>query len=129
MFKQVTMIEVDDCDDLVRKTYGRTYSLQQQDGCKERGLEQFTVPIQYPLDYKNDTIPEEVNGEEMGVSFKAWIERDPNQALDSKDLWDRLHGLDMFWERNFYPSVEMVANDLHRRGLIPAGEYVINIDW
>lgn len=129
MFKQVTMIEVDDWDDLVQKTYNRPYSFQQQDGCKERGTEQVFVPSDHPYDYENDTIPEEVNGEEMGVSFKSWLERDPNQALGSKDLWDRLHGLEMFWERNFYPSVDMIANDLHQRGLLPAGKYMINIDW
>ena len=35
----------------------------------------------------------------------------------------------MFWERNFYPHVEMVMNDLHAKGLVEAGEYVIDIDW
>jgi len=35
----------------------------------------------------------------------------------------------MWWERNFYPDVEMIANDLHKRGILEAGEYVIDIDW
>jgi hypothetical protein len=45
----------------------------------------------------------------------------PNQKYDFE--------LEMWWTRNFYPSVEMVANDLHKKGLIEAGDYVINIDW
>lgn len=112
----------------MQKTYGRIYSFQQQDGCKERGRFRLTVP-DTPNDYENDTIPEKVNGDEMGVSFAAWLARDPNQLLDTGDKWDREHGLSLFWERNFYPDIQMVANDLYKRGLLAAGEYTINIDW
>ena len=128
-FKQVQMIEVQEWDQLVEETYGRIYSFQQQDGCKDRGIENLTVPVQHPWDYENDTIPEKVNGDEMGVSFKAWLECDPKQKLNSDDVWAREHGLNLFWKRNFYPSIDMIANDLHSKGLLPAGEYVINIDW
>lgn len=34
----VQMIELYDWNKLVEETYGRTYSLQQQDGCCGRGL-------------------------------------------------------------------------------------------
>lgn len=88
-----------------------------------------TVPTTRPYDYENATVPEEVNGDEMGVSFAAWLARDPKQKLDTKDKWDRDHGLDLFWDRNFYPSIDMVVNDLHARNLLPAGEYQIVIDW
>ena len=127
MIKTVQMIEVDDWDALVVKTYGRPYSFQQQDGCKERGTYTLYVPTKPERveDFYNDTIPEEVNGDEMGVSFKAWLARDPKQKLDVKDEWE----LEFFWTRNFYPAIEMVANDLHSKGLLPAGEYIINIDW
>ena len=130
-FKQVQRIEVQEWDQLVEETYGRIYSFQQQDGCKDRGVENLTVPVQHPWDYENDTIPEKVNGDEMGVSFKAWLERDPKQKINSDDARRQAcgFGLNLFWKRNFYPSVEMIANDLHSKGLLPAGEYVINIDW
>lgn len=126
--KSVQMIDVYDWDNLVEKTYGRPYSFQQQDGCKDRGTFDLKVPST-AYDYENDTIPEEVNGEEMGVSFAAWLARDPKQKLNSKDDWDREHGLDLFWTRNFYPDIQMIANDLHAKGLLPAGKYVIDIDW
>ena len=29
----------------------------------------------------------------------------------------------------FYPNFQMIANDLHEKGLLPAGEYSIDIDW
>lgn len=126
--KNVQMIDLYDWDNLVEKTYGRPYSFQQQDGCKDRGTFDLKVPSK-AYDFENDTIPEEVNGEEMGVSFAAWLARDPKQKLDTTDNWDREHGLDLFWTRNFYPDVQMIANDLHEKGLLPAGDYVIDIDW
>jgi hypothetical protein len=127
--KTIQSISCQDFDKLVEETYGRPYNFQQQDGCKERGIDTITVPDPHAWDYENDTIPEKVNGEEMGVTFAAWLARDPNQKLNTRNVWDREHGLDLFWKRNFYPSVEMVANDLHAKGLLPAGEYQIVIDW
>lgn len=126
--QNVQVISVQDWDNLVEKTYGKPYSFQQQDGCKDRGNFRITIPARAE-DFENDTIPEEVNGEDMGVSFAAWLARDPNQKLNAKDKWDRDYGLDLFWTRNFYPDVQMIANDLHAKGLIPAGDYIIEIDW
>lgn len=123
------VIDVGDWDQLVIDTYGRPYSFQQQDGCKERQRVKITIPDKYAEDYDNHEVPEEVNHEEMGVSFKAWLDRDPEQPLNSPDEWNRKNGLSMWWERNFYPTVEMIANDLHEKGLIEAGEYTIDIDW
>ncbi len=119
------VISVQDWDDLVQTTYCRPYSFQQQDDCKERQRVHITIP-DHPYDYENETIPEVVNGDEMGVSFAAWLARDPKQPLpDRSDTF----GLQLFWERNFYPDYQMIANDLHAKGLIEAGDYVIDIDW
>ena len=126
--RTVTVIDVHDWDKLVEQTYGRTYNFQQQDGCKDRGNVHITVPCEHPFDYKNETVPEVVNHDEMGVSFKSWLERDPEQKLsnpDAQNSWS----LDLWWGRNFYPDVSMIINDLHSRGLLEAGEYVIDIDW
>ena len=122
------VIDVDDWDQLVIDTYGRPYSFQQQDGCKERQRVKITIPDE-AYDYDNITVPEEVNHEEMGVSFQAWLDRDPKQPLNSPDEWDRKNGLNMWWERNFYPDVQMIANSLYRTELIEAGEYTIDINW
>jgi hypothetical protein len=125
--RTVQMIDVSDWDDLVVETYGRPYSFQQQDGCKDRGTVELTVPDEGD-DYDNDTVPETVNHDDMGVSFAAWLARDPKQKLNAES-WDSDSAIDLWWTRNFYPNVQMVANDLHAKGLIPAGDYVINIDW
>ena len=128
MKKSVSIFDLQEWDGLVFETYGKPYSFQQQDDCKNRGTEYFTVPVEHPEDYENDTVPENVNDPEMGVSFKAWLERDPKQALSNpndQNTWS----LDMWWERNFYPHLDMILNDLHSKGLLPAGEYGIEIDW
>ena len=123
------IIDVNDFDNLVQETYGRPYSFQQQDDCKERGIYSITVPCNNPYDFENDSVPEVVNHQEMGVSFKAWLERDPKQHLNTDDEWDRKHGLSLWYERNFYPSEDMVVNDLYEKGLLDSGQYEIKVDW
>lgn len=125
--KTKQVIELSEWDNLVRKTYGRDYSFQQQDGCRGRGAFSFTVPDK-PDDYERDSVPEEVNHEQMGVSFKAWLARDPKQKLSDPTAQEG-YCLNLWWERNFYPDFQMVANDLHAKGLLPAGEHTILIDW
>lgn len=125
--KTKTVIEVQEWDALVEKTYGRTYKLQQQDGCRSRGTLEITVPSD-AADYERDAVPEEVNHETMGVSFKAWLARNPKQKLSDPEAQED-YCLELWWERNFYPDVQVVANDLYAKGLLPAGEHTILIDW
>lgn len=128
--KNIKIISVQDWDDLVSKTYGKIYSFQQQDNCKDRGIEYFSVPTEEPEDYKNDTISEIVNSSEMGVSFKAWLKRDPKKPIPKEGEYDNEHlMLELFWDRNFYPHLEVLANDLYNKGLLEAGNYAIEIDW
>jgi len=132
--KNVSIISVQDFDKLVQETYGKYYSFQQQDGCKSRQTVYITVPDIETNDVERDTIPEVVNGEEQGVSFKAWLERDIKQGLKGdptigKDATEEKGMIELWWDRNFYPHVSMIINDLHSKGLLPAGEYGIKIDW
>lgn len=120
------MIDVDDWDQLVITTYSRPYSFQQQCGCRDRGVEYFEVPSQFLEDYEEDIIPEKIDSYERGVSFASWLARDPQEWNGDPNDVDYL---DMFWERNFYPSLYVLANDLYKKGLLPAGKYGINIDW
>lgn len=148
-YKKVKTIDVFDWDNLVRETYGKPYSFQQQEGCKERGTFNITIPSDYTEDDEmNDSIPEVINGNKMGVKFDVWLKRNVNEPLNptQKELkdcsyywgktiedeieWKQSQShIDLFWERNFYPDVYTVANDLYEKGLIEAGDYVINIDW
>lgn len=119
------VVEVSDWDDFVEQNYGRTYALQQQDGCKQRGTVTLTVPCPDAEDYENESIPIEVNGDEMGVKFDVWKNCDPASVGEGLEDWQA----EIFWQRNYYPMLEMVANDLHAQGKLEAGEYLINIDW
>lgn len=125
--KDIKIIAVSYWDNLVKKTYKRDYNFQQQDGCKSRGAFDLTIPSEETEDEEmNDYIPEIINGEVMGVKFAKWLERDPEKPIPSQTSDFQLN---LFWERNFYPCIYEVANDLHKKGLIESGEYVINIDW
>lgn len=129
-YKLEKVISTDVLDSFVRETYGKPhYQFQQQDGCKGRGRERISVPMSNPEDFENDTIPEKVNGNEMGVSFAAWIARDPEQKFTEGEQWDIDNGLSYYWSRNFYPHIDMIFQDLFEKGLIEAGDYVIDIDW
>ena len=123
--EKVNYVSLQDWNDLVVATYGRQYDLQQQDGCRDRGSLWITVPNDDTDEECLPTaVPEIVNGPEMGVKFSSWLARDPEKLIEesafSTTLW---------WHRNFYPEKNAVANDLYERGLLPAGRYLIDIDW
>jgi hypothetical protein len=123
------VIDLQDWDNLVIETYGRPYSFQQQDGCQGRGTFKFEVPNGEYDDYKNDTVPEIVNHDEMGVSFAAWLKRDPKAPLTGEGEEEDGFSLHLWWARNFYPEFQTVANDLYSKGLLEKGKYTIDIDW
>lgn len=127
--RKETVVDVDEWDKLVSETYGRPYSFQQQYGCRGRGNFILSVPCE-SLNEKemNDSVPEIVNHARMGVKFQKWLERDPKQMLTGDGDGDTF-SLGLWWERNFYPDIQTVANDLHEKCLIEAGNYLIIIDW
>jgi hypothetical protein len=126
-YENIKLIKLNDWNTLVSETYGRPYNFQQQEGCKDRGIFRFSLPNEETYDDEmNDDIPEEINGEIMGVKFKKWLERDPNQPInDRSDLW----GITIWWERNFYPDFYTLLNDMYEKKLIKKGDYIIDIDW
>lgn len=125
------VINVSDWDDFVKENYsGRPYDFQQQDGCKYRGNFYLTVPDKaedYDGKLSADVDADDYNSEyPTGVSFADWLARDPKEPLLNQTYeWE----LELFWQRDFYPNIQMIANDLHERGLLEAGKYTINIDW
>jgi len=128
--KTKNVIASQDWDELVEKTYGRPYCLQQQDGCQGRGNIGITVPSEDNDSDMADSVPEICNAPEMGVKFAKWLERDPKQPLGKdEDCRDEQWAIDLWWNRNFYPDLQTVANDLHSKGLLDAGDHTINIDW
>ncbi len=119
------ILKVDDWDNLVKSTYEKHYNFQQQDNCRNKGVVELDVPSK-SHDFENDTIPEIVDHPCKGVSFKAWLAKDPKQPIENQKYAD---DHEIWWERNFYPDYQMIANDLHSKGLLPEGNYLIHIDW
>ena len=123
--RDVKSVGVDDWDNLVKVTYGKPYSFQQQDGCRDRGTFYLSVPSDEDENFPEIT-PEQVSECGYGVALSSWLNQEVGVPLGgATSNWE----IEMFWERNFYPSIYSVANDLHKRGLVDAGEYAIDIDW
>lgn len=126
--KTINQISVRDWDELIESTYGKRYSFQQQDGCKDKGVEIINTDERQAYDFEAESIPYVVNGEEMGVSFQTWLNtsmEDTSKHFDPKLTWENR----IFWARNFYPDANMLAVDLCKKGLLNEGEYEIKIDW
>jgi len=135
IIRDIKMIDSDDLDDLIQETYNKPYCFQQQDGCKSRGTHTITVSKE---DYNEDdddypdNIPFLINGEEMGVKFKTWLNTTPEDInKNNPESYPKSYpgANNLFWERNFYPDIQHIVNDLCNKGLLEAGEYTINIDW
>jgi hypothetical protein len=77
----------------------------------------------------HDSIPEIVNHETMGVKFEVWLKRSPKEHLKGEGSGQHQGIIDMWWEGNFYPDFQTLANDLHTKGLLKTGKYIIIIDW
>jgi hypothetical protein len=123
--KTKQFISSQEIDALAVETYGRPYCFQQQDGCQMRGTHHIDVPAE-PEDYEATSVPEIVNGDEMGVSFAAWLARDPSAPVGERSEG---YAIKLWWQRNFYPHQSMILNDLHSRGILAAGRYALVIDW
>lgn len=124
----VSIFDLYEWNSLVSGTYNRVYDFQQQDNCKGKGLEYFSVPGE-DNDYDNESVLEIVNGPEMGVKFSSWLARDTAQLLEASNSMSPDLELDLWWRRNFYPSLQSIANDLYKKGILSEGDYAININW
>ena len=122
--QNIQTISLNDWDKMIEETYGKIYSLQQQNGCMSRQVFNFTVPKE-DKDFENVEIPEVVNGAIEGIRFDIWLKTEPKITKNLPENFE----VRLFWERNFYPKFQILANDLHKKGLIDAGNYAINIDW
>jgi len=126
----IKMIDVNDWDKFIVDTYWKPYCFQQQDGCKDRWVESLYVSLSEGDAYTNDSIPFEVNWDEMWVSLDAWLKMDKETVMKNLPEEDRKdYCVDLFFERNFYPHVEEIARDLCNKGLLEEWEYTIQIDW
>ncbi len=126
---------------LVEETYGRPYQLQQQEPMMgQNEVRHVVVPSTNTFNGQNDP------------TFEQWLKRSVNEPVPDPtgEMWEKFYaenpdqgtytprddarlpgGLthELWWTRDFYPPLEEVLNDLHRRGLIAEGEYHIEAWW
>lgn len=124
----------------VSEVYGRPYDLQQQDGGMSRCHLYVEVPVA-PEDieiFKEDCLGDisPCDEKSMCVDFERWLSRDPEQLVpddvvrqDCSWVENKRFNTDLWWERNFYPHIDILANDLYEKGFLPAGQYLILVDW
>lgn len=146
-----TVIDEREFSELVSKTYGRPYRLQQQgEGIGNGNVVHVEVPSE-PSGFlgTND------NGDPL-PDFQTWLDRDetasvpdPTTEMLKKHNEDNKHKPDfekilipedkqslpgglthqLWWTRDFYPPLESVLTDLHAKGLLDAGDYTIHAWW
>ncbi|MEU7631747.1 hypothetical protein AB0C34_17415 [Nocardia sp. NPDC049220] len=106
--RTVTLMGEGDFSRFISQVYGRPYQLQQQREClSQNSLVEFTVPAE--------------ESECSGPSLAQWQATPPPTRGDSREQ--------VRWKREFFPQLEDVVNDLHTRGLLPAGEYALDVSW
>lgn len=103
---QAVLIEESDWSAFVSAVFERPYSLAQQEDGLPRGVITLSVPTgEDPADLWPCGV----------VSLAEWLQGFPTEARRTGKI-------------RFYPSLYEVANELHARGLLAAGEYVIVVD-
>lgn len=110
LFETKTYIDVEELDlaEFVTKTYGRPWRMQQGEMLHQDTYRIIEVDPERPdgwFDYEAEN------------QLQEWL------ALPTDDMED--------WEfvRERYLSVDIILWDLCRRGIAPAGEYLIRIWW
>lgn len=129
--KKTNAITERDWNELVQSTYCKPYNLQQQGGCMDNGsFVEFSVPNTAEDDGKDEAILEKEYHDQKdsyrGATFEQWLSRDSKKPLNGQEYdWQ----LDFFWSRNFYPNLEVLAQDLYKKGLLEEGHYSIHVSW
>lgn len=115
--KQVIVIHELEFSELVREVYGRPYQFQQQEFMGQKTYYEFSVPA-HPLGDHYKAVP-----------FQEWLEATPPGPAEPGKFDSELFTEGLRWEREFYPEMEEIVNDLHQKGLIDPGEYALHIWW
>lgn len=131
-FEVLKYIDSSDWDKLVRKVYGKQYCYQQQDDCRDRGSYEVYPTSEDDAEFTTiDSMKIECNGDDMGVTFDLWLNT-PADYFTSNKLTIEENGYswdELWWERNFYPSANVIARDLQDKGLLEEGSFTIIVDW
>lgn len=104
-FEEVRMVDSSEIDRVVESIYQLPFNYQQQniENDIKDSFEYWIVP-------REDRYLE-------GLSIEEWTKEDKPNTPNYKRTF----------ERTIYPDFQQVLNELHRRGLMPEGKYIISI--
>lgn len=124
-YENLRVIENYKWNEFISSIYNLPYNYQQQNDRQNTNFE-FNIPNDLEEeDLGSDSIPYEVNGEDECVKFDTWKNSDFEEIGKNFEYEVETK---LFYERNFYPSIFQILNDLYNRGLIEEGDYLIRID-
>lgn len=124
-YQNLRVIENYKWSEFISSVYNLPYNYQQQNECQNTNFE-FNIPNDLEEeDLGSDSIPYEVNGKDECVKFDVWVN---SKLEDISKNFEYESDAVIFYNRNFYPSIFQILNDLYNRGLIEEGDYLIRID-
>lgn len=135
------VINESEFNEVVSKTYGRPYHLQQQG-------DMLGNDTTHRIEVSKDGSEGCSGG---SVSLNEWLAVDPETHKFPDPRWETTGKhlpddhpskkfypeflepgtsyYDMHWERDFYPDMDELLDDLLEKGLIEEGTYQINVSW
>lgn len=113
IFKTKTYIEVwhVELDKFVEEVYGRSWSYIRSEECNNDSYYTHEV-LEEGLDFYSD--------EEVEEQLTKWLSAEVPNYRD----WDACSEFE-----SLFPGAPVILWDLHRKGLIPAGDYLIHVSW
>lgn len=124
--KAVFVVWEGELSKLIGKHYGKPYKIQQQ-GDMMSNDSYFTVEVGPDMEFEIDDWAaddtDEVIEAKAIAQIAAWQAKEcppEHKGTYSEELW---------WEREGYMPYDILLWDLNRKGLIPAGDYLIEVMW
>ena len=108
-YNLIRQVSDTDFDNLVMETYGKSYAIQQQEGCRDRGVIYISVPPLYDINVNEypDTIEQAIDEDMYGVRWEDWLAVNPNDERLGEEDWER----EMALQRNVYPPMHDLINE------------------
>ena len=110
--KEVKLIWEHELNELITATYGRPYNYGRWQEMGQDTMTQVTVPEEADEPWEGGP-----------PSLEEWLAGEPPATLT--DAWR----IEQWWQTEYCPELQVVVNDLHARGLMPAGDYVMHVWW
>ena len=134
--RTVIKVNHNDWNKFITEVYGKPYNFQQQDGCRSRGVYDFSLPFDFELydeeeDFLDFVDRTDFNKNQSCVKFSVWKDekvkyKDPDKTVFYQDEYEDER---LYWVRAFYPNLYTLLDDLYKKGLLEDGDYELVVSW